>query len=113
MSEKLNTAVAVMGIDIGKNSFHVIGLDARGAIALRQKWSGTRGQVETRLANMPPCLIGIEKPALVHIIWAVGSRRLVTMPGSCRRNTCGRTARDKRMTSATAKRSPRRCSARR
>jgi transposase len=33
MSEKLNTAVAVMGIDIGKNSFHVIGLDARGAIA--------------------------------------------------------------------------------
>jgi hypothetical protein len=25
----------VMGIDIGKNSFHVIGLDARGAIALR------------------------------------------------------------------------------
>jgi hypothetical protein len=37
MSEKLNTAVAVMGIDIGKNSFHVIGLDARGAIALRQK----------------------------------------------------------------------------
>ena len=53
MSEKLNTAVAVMGIDIGKNSFHVIGLYARGAIALRQKWS--RGQVETRLANMPPC----------------------------------------------------------
>ena len=44
MSEKLNTAVAVMGIDIGKNSFHVIGLDARGAIALRQNWS--RGQVE-------------------------------------------------------------------
>jgi hypothetical protein len=37
MSEKLNTAVAVMGIDVGKNSFHVIGLDARGAIALRQK----------------------------------------------------------------------------
>ena len=28
MSEKLNTTVAVMGIDIGKNSFHVIGLDA-------------------------------------------------------------------------------------
>ena len=39
MSEKLNATVAVMGIDIGKNSFHVIGLDARGAIALRQKWS--------------------------------------------------------------------------
>jgi transposase len=32
-----------MGIDIGKNSFHVIGLDERGAIVLRQKWS--RGQL--------------------------------------------------------------------
>jgi hypothetical protein len=28
-----------MGIDIGKNSFHVVGLDQRGAIVLRQKWS--------------------------------------------------------------------------
>ncbi len=29
MSEKLNTTVAVIGIDIGKNAFHVVGLDAR------------------------------------------------------------------------------------
>jgi transposase len=58
MSQKRNTAIAVAGIDIGKNSFHVVGLDKRGAIALRQKWS--RGQVEARLANMPPCLIGME-----------------------------------------------------
>ncbi|TMJ67674.1 MAG: IS110 family transposase, partial [Alphaproteobacteria bacterium] len=35
MSEKLNSAIAVIGIDIGKNSFHVVGLDARGAIVLR------------------------------------------------------------------------------
>jgi hypothetical protein len=49
MPSKLNTAIAVAGIDIGKNSFHVIGLDKRGAIVLRQKWS--RGQVEARLAN--------------------------------------------------------------
>ena len=32
MSEKLNSAIAVIGIDIGKNSFHVVGHDARGAI---------------------------------------------------------------------------------
>jgi transposase len=31
------TAIAVVGIDIGKNSFHIIGLDNRGAIVLRQK----------------------------------------------------------------------------
>jgi transposase len=56
MSQMLN-AVAVVGIDIGKNSFHVVGHDERGAIVLRQKWS--RGQVEARFANMPPCLIGM------------------------------------------------------
>ena len=46
MSHNLNDAVAVVGIDIGKNSFHGVGLDSRGAIVLRQKWS--RGQVEAR-----------------------------------------------------------------
>jgi hypothetical protein len=46
MSETPKTAIAVVGIDIGKNSFHVVGLDQRGAIVLRQKWS--RGQVEVR-----------------------------------------------------------------
>jgi hypothetical protein len=51
MPEKLNSATAVIGIDIDKNSFHVVGLDQRGAIVLRQKWS--RGQVQTRFANMP------------------------------------------------------------
>jgi transposase len=30
------TAIAVVGIDIGKNSFHIVGLDDRGAIVLRQ-----------------------------------------------------------------------------
>jgi hypothetical protein len=62
MSQKLNTAMTVIGIDIGENSFHIVGLDQRGAIALRQKWS--RGQVETRLANMPRCLIGMEGAGL-------------------------------------------------
>src|ERR671919_1905045 len=56
--------VATLGIDIGKNSFHLIGLDARGAIVLRQKLS--RGQVEQRLANMPPCLIGMEACVGAH-----------------------------------------------
>ena len=44
MSQNLNSAVAVISIDIGKNSFHIVGLDDRGAIVLRQKWS--RGQIE-------------------------------------------------------------------
>jgi transposase len=64
MSQNLNGAVAVIGIDIGKNSFHVVGLDDRGAIVLRQKWS--RGQIEARLANMPTCLIGMEACVGAH-----------------------------------------------
>ena len=63
MSQILNT-VAVFGIDIGKNSFHVVGLDGDGALVLRQKWS--RGQVEARLANMSPCLIGMEACVGAH-----------------------------------------------
>src|SRR5450759_1305112 len=64
MSEKLNTAIAVIGIDIGKNSFHVVGHDQRGAIVLHQKW--LRGQVAARFANMPPCLIGMEACVGAH-----------------------------------------------
>jgi transposase len=58
------TAIAVVGIDIGKNSFHIIGLDNRGAIVLRQKWS--RSQIEARFANMPPCLVGVEACVGAH-----------------------------------------------
>jgi len=51
MSHNLNSAIAVIGIDIGKNSFYIVSQDDRGAIVLRQKWS--RGQLEIRLANYP------------------------------------------------------------
>jgi len=64
MSQNLDRAIAVIGIDIGKNSFHIVGLDGRGAIVLRQKWS--RGQVEARLVNMPTCLIGMEACVGAH-----------------------------------------------
>ncbi|MGY4417586.1 transposase [Bradyrhizobium sp. JR6.1] len=73
MSETPNTALAVIGIDIGKNSFHVVGHDARGAIVLRQKWS--RGQVEARLANLPPCLVGMEACVGAHHL----SRKLASL----------------------------------
>jgi len=64
MSQKLESAIAVIGIDIGKNSFHVVGHDERGAIVLRQKWS--RGQIEARFANLPPCLVGMEACVGAH-----------------------------------------------
>jgi transposase len=64
MFETVKAAVTVVGIDIGKNSFHVVGLDRRGAIVLRQRWS--RGQVASRFANMPPCPIGMEACVGAH-----------------------------------------------
>jgi transposase len=57
-------SIAFVGIDIGKNSFHVVGLDESGAIVLRQKWS--RSQVEARFANMAPSLIGMEACVGAH-----------------------------------------------
>jgi transposase len=65
MSSNRKTApVSVIGIDIGKNSFHVVGQNRLGAIVLRQKWS--RGQVEARLAKIPLCLIGMEACVGAH-----------------------------------------------
>ena len=73
MSQTPKTAIAVIGIDVGKNSFHVVGHDARGAIVLRQKWS--RGQVAARLANIPPSLIGMEACVGAHHL----SRKLASL----------------------------------
>jgi transposase len=64
MSLTLNSEIAVVGIDIGKSSCHVVGHDRAGSIVLRQKWS--RGQVRARLANLPPCLIGMEACVGAH-----------------------------------------------
>jgi transposase len=64
MSQIPKAAVAVVGIDIGKNSFYIVSHDERGAIVRRQKWSG--GQVEVRFVSMPPCLIGMEASVGAH-----------------------------------------------
>jgi transposase len=63
MSQELNNTIAVIGIDIDKNLFHVVGFDS-GAIVLRQKCS--RAQVEARFINMPPCLIGMDACVGAH-----------------------------------------------
>ena len=64
MSATAHSRIAVVGIDIGKTSFHVVGFNQRGATVLRQKWS--RGQVEASFANMPSCLVGMEACVDAH-----------------------------------------------
>jgi hypothetical protein len=54
-----------------KNAFHVVGLDERGAVMLRQKWS--RGWLEIQIANLPSCLVGMEASVGAHHL----SRRMV------------------------------------
>ncbi len=61
-----SAAIATLGVDLGKNSFHLVGQDERGAIVLRLKLS--RAQLAHRLANIPPCLIGMEACAGAHHI---------------------------------------------
>ncbi len=64
MARKATDQVTTIGIDIGKNNFHLIGLDGAGNIVLRCKLS--RSQVIVRLANLPPCLIGMEACVGAH-----------------------------------------------
>src|SRR5215211_2834937 len=59
-------AVTAIGIDMGKNALHMVGLDSRGAIVLREKVS--RGRIASRLSNLSPCLIGIEAGMATHYV---------------------------------------------
>ena len=59
-------SVSTIGIDTGKNTLHLIGLDQRGTIVLREKVA--RGRIAARLANVPQCLIGIEAGMATHYV---------------------------------------------
>src|SRR6201987_5547933 len=65
--------VSTIGIDLGKNSFHLVGLDQRGAVVWQLKCS--LAQLERRRANTPCCLIGIEACSGAHYI----ARQLATL----------------------------------
>ncbi len=59
--------ITTLGIDIAKRSFHLLGAEARGQIVLRRKL--TRKRLAQFIANLPPCVIGMEACAGVHY-WA-------------------------------------------
>jgi transposase len=64
--QSTSSTVATIGIDLGKNTFHLVGLDQRGNIVLQLKTS--REQLERRLTNIPRCLIGMEACSGSHHI---------------------------------------------
>lgn len=47
-----------MGIDLGKNSVHVVAMDGSGSVVLRKRLS--HGKLVELLANTPSCLVGME-----------------------------------------------------
>jgi len=74
MPRKTNSVVVrTIGIDTGKNTLHLIGLDEKGAIVLREKVS--RNRIAARLVNVSPCLVGIEAGMATHYI----ARELVAL----------------------------------
>jgi hypothetical protein len=64
--QKLSDPAATIGRDIGKNTFHLVGLDKRGTIVIRIKVS--RNQLLRRLVNLPRCLVGLEAGSGSHHI---------------------------------------------
>jgi transposase len=56
--------IRTLGLDLGKMSFHAVGLDARGHIVLQRRFS--RAAVQRFLVHLPPCLIGMEACCGAH-----------------------------------------------
>jgi len=56
--------LSVVGIDIAKRVFHLVGMDDRGNIILRKRLA--RGEVLSFMANLPPVIVGMEACGGTH-----------------------------------------------
>jgi transposase len=56
--------VSTLGIDLAKNTFSVHGVDAKGRVVVRRTIS--RSQLPEMVAQLPPCLIGMEACSGAH-----------------------------------------------
>ena len=57
---------ASIGIDIGKDVFHIVGFDAAGKIVLRKKFK--RLALESELDKLPPSIVGLEACLSAHFV---------------------------------------------
>jgi transposase len=57
--------VSVIGIDLGKNTCSLVGLDAAGKVSLRRRF---RREVVTSIAALPKCLVAMEACCGAHHI---------------------------------------------
>ena len=59
--------LSVMGIDIAKQVFHLVGRDERGQVVMRKRL--TRGELIPFMAQLPPVIVGMEACGGAHY-WA-------------------------------------------
>jgi transposase len=65
-SKQTILALASVGIDIGKDVFHIVGFDPDGKIVLRRKFK--RLALINEFENLPPCIIGMEACLSAHFV---------------------------------------------
>src|SRR5215211_3156739 len=70
---KTTTTIAVLGIDLGKNSCSLAGLDGSGAIILRRRMS--REGVLKFIASLPPCVVAMEACCGAHFMGRAAAAR--------------------------------------
>lgn len=63
----MKSELSVVGIDLAKSVFHVVGMDERGTIILRKRLA--RGEVMPFMAQLPRVLVGMEACGGAHY-WA-------------------------------------------
>ncbi len=62
--DSIKGGIKVLGIDLAKNSFQLHGIDENGQTVLKKKL--TRKKLSAFIANLPPCLIGLEACGGAH-----------------------------------------------
>ena len=67
------TKITRIGIDLGKSTFHVCGVDRHGQVVVEKKF--TRRGLERFMAEQPPCLVGLEACGGAHHSRTTAARR--------------------------------------
>ena len=66
MSMKLENCVAVVGVDIGKDVFHLVGFDEAGTLVLRKKIK--RLALVSTFEKLSQCIVGMEACLSAHFV---------------------------------------------
>ncbi len=77
-------SIAILGVDLGKTSCSMVGVDERGKVVMRR--SLRRQTLIDYVAKLPACVIGIEACCGAHHL-AACLLLADTRYGSCRRST--------------------------